>query len=269
QFCAPFFHDGELIAWIGCMAHQVDLGGMEPGSWCPMATDVYQEGLRIPPGRIIRAGKRNDELWDIIVANSRMPFTVSNDFTAFLAGLKVAEERLRALCDRYGGCAVKAVMEQSIEASEQGLRKLLRSLPDGEWEHVSFLDRPDPETGEGVDLIRVHCKMTKRGDSLVFDFNGSDPQSNAYGMATRAGTVGAVATLMLAVFGSELPWNHGLMRPVEVVADDGLCVTAVPPAPVSGGAAGANWVAMNAAAGCIAKMVSFSERYESLAFGPG
>jgi N-methylhydantoinase B len=269
QFCAPFFHDGELIAWIGCMAHQVDLGGMEPGSWCPMASDVYQEGLRIPPGRIIRAGRRNDELWDIIVANSRMPFTVSNDFTAFLAGLKVAEERLRALCDRYGGPMVKAVMEQSIEASEEGLRKLLRTLPDGEWEHVSYLDRPDPAGGEGIDLIRVHCKMTKRGDALVFDFNGSDAQSNAYGMATRAGTVGAVATLMLAVFGSELPWNHGLMRPVEVVADDGLCVTAVPPAPVSGGAAGANWVAMNAAAGCIAKMVSFSERYESLAFGPG
>jgi N-methylhydantoinase B len=269
QFCSPFFHDGVLVAWIGCMAHQVDLGGMEPGSWCPMATDVYQEGLRIPPGRIIRAGKRNDELWDIIVENSRMPFTVSNDFTAFLAGLRVAEERLKALCDRYGGDTVKAVMGQSIEASEEGLRKLLRTLPDGDWEHVSYLDRPDPAGGEGVDLVRVHCRMSKRDDSLVFDFNGSDPQSPAYGMATRAGTVGAVATLMLAVFGSELPWNHGLMRPVEVVADDGLCVTAISPAPVSGGAAGANWVAMNAAAGCIAKMVSFSERYESLAFGPG
>jgi N-methylhydantoinase B len=269
QFCAPFFHDGELISWIGCMAHQVDLGGMDPGSWCPTATDVYQEGLRIPPGKIVRRGERNEELWDIIVANSRMPFTVSNDFTAFLAGLKVAGERLHELCERYGGATVAQVMQQSIERSEEGLRDLLRSLPDGEFQHVSYLDRPAVSGSGSTELVQVRCKMTKADDRLVFDFNGSDPQSAAYGMATRAGTIGAVATLVLAVFGSEQPWNHGLMRPVEVVADDGLCVTAIPPTPVSGGAAGANWVAMNAAAACIAKLVSFSERYESLAFGPG
>jgi N-methylhydantoinase B len=267
QFCAPFFHDGELIAWIGCMAHQVDLGGQDAGSWCPTATDVYQEGLRIPPGRIVRRGEVNRELWDIVIANSRMPFTVSNDFTAFLAGLKVAGERLGELCDRYGADTVRAVMGQSIETSEAGLRDLLTGLPDGEFEHASYLDRPAPEGGS--ELVRVHCRMTKAADRLVFDYNGSDPQSPAYGMATRAGTVGAVATLMLCLFGSKLPWNHGLMRPVEVVMEDGLCVTAIPPTPVSGGAAGANWVAMNAAAGCIAKMVSFSDEHRDLAFGPG
>ena len=85
QFCAPFFHEGKLVAWLGCMAHIIDLGGIDPGSWCPTATDVYQEGLRIPAGRIVRGGKVNQELWDIIVNNSRMPFTVANDFSAFLA----------------------------------------------------------------------------------------------------------------------------------------------------------------------------------------
>jgi N-methylhydantoinase B len=266
QFCAPFFHDGELISWIGCMAHQVDLGGTDAGSWCPTATEVYAEGLRIPPGRIVRRGATNRELWDIVIANSRMPFTVSNDFTAFLAGLKVAAERMTELCRRYGGETVKAVMGQAIETSEQGLRDLLRTLPDGTFEHESYLDRP---ADHGSELVKVHCRMTKTDDRLVFDYNGSDQQSPAYGMATRAGTVGAVATLMLCLFGSRVPWNHGLMRPVEVVAEDGLCVTAVEPAPVSGGAAGANWVAMNAAAGCIAKMVSFSDEHRDLAFGPG
>ena len=269
QFCAPFFHDGELIAWIGCMAHQVDLGGMDAGSWCPTATDVYQEGLMIPPGRIVRKGQVNRELWDIVIANSRMPSVVSNDFTAFLAGLKVSGERLTELCDRYGGETVKAVMAQSIEGSEQGLRELLETLPDGTFEHTSYLDRPNTQGGEGNELVTINCKLTKRGDELIFDYDGSDEQSAAYGMATRAGTVGAVATLMLCLFGSELQWNHGLMRPVTVKARDGLCVTAQPPMPVSGGAAGANWVAMNAAAGCIAKMVSFSDRYKGLAFGPG
>ncbi|HEX5192241.1 MAG TPA: hydantoinase B/oxoprolinase family protein [Solirubrobacteraceae bacterium] len=269
QFCAPFFHDGQFVAWIGCMAHQVDLGGTDVGSWCPTATDTFQEGLRIPPGRIVRAGRRNHELWDIITNNSRMPFTVANDMTAFLAGLKVAGERLHELCDRYGADTVAAVMRQSIDASEGALRSILTSLPDGEFEHTSYLDRPAAPGSADSELLTINCRMTKTGDRLVFDYNGSDPHSAGYGMATRAGTVGAVATLMLCLFGSEVPWNHGLMRPVEVVADDGRCVTAVSPMPVSGGAAGANWVAMNAAAGCISKMVSFSERYQGLAFGPG
>jgi N-methylhydantoinase B len=269
QFCAPFFHDGDFVAWIGCMAHQVDLGGTDVGSWCPTATDTFQEGLRIPPGRIVRAGRRNQELWDIITNNSRMPFTVANDMTAFLAGLKVAGERLHELCDRYGADTVAAVMNQSIDASERALRSILTSLPDGEFEHTSYLDRPAASGSADSELLAINCRMTKTGDRLVFDYNGSDPQSAGYGMATRAGTVGAVATLMLCLFGSEVPWNHGLMRPVHVAADDGRCVTAVSPMPVSGGAAGANWVAMNAAAGCISKMVSFSERYAGLAFGPG
>ena len=267
QFCAPFFHDGKLVAWLGCMAHQVDLGGLDPGSWCPTATDVYQEGLRIPPGRIVRKGEVNRELWDVIIANSRMALTVSNDFSAFLAGLRVAKQRLTELCDRYGGQTVARVMQQSIEGSERELRKRLTALPDGVFDHVSFLDRP--AAGGGTELLKIACKLTKSGDRLVFDFDECDPQSAAYGMATRAGTVGAVATLMLCMFGSGIAWNHGLMRPVEFVARDGLCVTAQPPVPVSGGAAGANWVAMCAAAGCLAKLVSFSPEYKDLAFGPG
>ena len=261
QFCAPYFHGGELVAWIGCMAHQVDLGGMDPGSWCPTATDVFQEGLRIPPGRIVRRGKINQELWDIIVANSRMPFTVSNDFSAFLAGLRVAKQRMGQLCDRYGGATVTGVMRQSIETSEKQLRARLELLPDGVFEHVSYLDRPG--TAGDTLLVKVHCRMEKRRDTLTFDFDGSDPQTATYGMATRAGTVGAVATVMLCLFGSGIAWNHGLMRPVKVVARDGLCVTATPPIPVSGGAASSNWVAMNATAGCLAKLVSFSPEHKS------
>jgi N-methylhydantoinase B len=267
QFCAPFFYKGELVAWTGCMAHQVDLGGSDPGSWCPTATDVYQEGLRIPPGKIVSAGKVNQELWDIIIANSRMPFTVSNDFTAFLAAHRVAQERLTELCDKYGADTVTQVMQQSIEDSERKFRSLLMELPDGEFYHESYLDRPAADNS--TEVLTIRCKMTKSQDRLVFDFNGSSPQVTGYGNATRAGTVGAVATLMLCVFGSSISWNHGLMRPVEVIADDRLCVTATLPAPVSGGAAGANWVAMNAAAGCLSKMLSFHETYAQYAFGPG
>ena len=190
--------------------------------------------------------------------------------TAFLAGLKVAGERLHELCDRYGAETVAGVMGQSIDASETALRDdpaqpartALRA-------HRPTSTVPRAPGSPDSELLAINCKMTKADDRLIFDYNDSDPHSAGYGMATRAGTVGAVATLMLCLFGSEVPWNHGLMRPVEVVAEDGRCVTAISPMPVSGGAAGANWVAMNAAAGCISKMVSFSERYAGLAFGPG
>ncbi|MCE3551829.1 hydantoinase B/oxoprolinase family protein [Pseudonocardia sp. RS11V-5] len=267
QFCKPVFRDGEIVAWLGCMAHQVDLGGMDPGSWCTTATDVFQEGIRIPPGRIVRRDVLNQELWDTIVLNSRMHDTVANDFRAFLAGLRVAEQRFHELCDRYGAAQVRASMERTLDNSEAELRAMLRELPDGVYEHTSYLDRPAGASDE-IELLQVPCRMTKTADRIVFDFSGSSPQSPAYGMTTRGGLLGAVATLMLCTFGSDIPWNHGLMRPVEVVAPDGLCVTAVEPMPVSGGAAGANWTATCSAGGAIAKMLSFSEKYEDHAFGP-
>lgn len=267
QFCMPLFDDGRIIAWLTVMAHQVDLGGMDPGSWCTTATSVYQEGLLIPPGRIVRRGEINQELWDLVLANSRVPNTVANDFRAFLAGLRVARQRFEQLCERYGSDLVQATMKQSIDHSESQLREVLRGLPDGVFEHTSYLDRP---ASDGTtELLEVPCRLEKTGDRLIFDFSGATPQSPGYGMATRAGTIGAVATLMLCTFGSGIPWNHGLMRPVEMIAPEGLCVTATRPMPVSGGAAGANWIAMCSAAGTLAKLMSFSERYASFAFGPG
>ena len=271
QFCKPVFRDGEIVAWLGCMAHQVDLGGMDPGSWCTTATDVFQEGIRIPPGRIVRKDVLNEELWDTIVLNSRMHDTVGNDFRAFLAGLRVAEQRFHELCDRYGADDVRATMDKTIDSSEADLRAMLRELPDGVYEHTSYLDRPDGSGrsgDDGIELLQVPCRLEKTGDRITFDFSESSPQSAAYGMTTRGGLMGAVATLMLCTFGSDTPWNHGLMRPVEVIAPDGLCVTAVEPMPVSGGAAGANWTATCSAGGAIAKMLSFSEKYAGYAFGP-
>ncbi|WP_406690815.1 hydantoinase B/oxoprolinase family protein [Saccharopolyspora sp. ID03-671] len=271
QFCKPVFRDGEIVAWLGCMAHQVDLGGMDPGSWCTTATDVFQEGIRIPPGRIVRKDVLNDELWDTIVLNSRMHDTVANDFRAFLAGLRVAEQRFHELCDRYGADDVRATMDKTIDNSEADLRAMLRELPDGVYEHTSYLDRPDGSGrsgDDGIELLQVPCTLEKAGDRITFDFSESSPQSAAYGMTTRGGLLGAVATLMLCTFGSDIPWNHGLMRPVEVLAPDGLCVTAVEPMPVSGGAAGANWTATCSAGGAIAKMLSFSDEYADHAFGP-
>lgn len=263
QFVAPFFHGDELTAWTGCLAHEMDIGGMEPGSWCPLATDVYQEGLLIPPSKIISEGTRVDALWDMITRNSRVPFAVSNDFTAFLAGIRVMHQRLKEVCDKYGGDVVAGTMKRNIEQSESEARSKLEKLPDGVFEHTSYLDHD----GHANNLYRVHCRMTKKGSDLIFDYE-ADPQAAGMGNSTRVGTFGGIAAAMFAGLGNDIDWNEGLLRPVTLNVPGGTVISAEPPAPVSAGSVSANWVAADCAVGCMAKLFSLSDEYREQTFGP-
>lgn len=257
QMVAPFFHDGELIAWTGCMAHVMDVGGMEPGSWCPSATDMFQEGFLISLSRIVSAGKLNQDLWDVVMANSRMPAMVANDCNAFLSAHRVSHARLGEACDQYGAETIAATMSTAIDRTERRMREWLATMPDGRFEHVGYLDHD----GHANNLYEVRCALTKDGDSIVFDFEGTDPQIIGMGNATASGTFGAVATIIMGVFGSALPWNAGLLRALEVRTPPGSVVAAQPPAPISAGSAGATWVATGAAAICIAKLLAFSDEH--------
>lgn len=264
QFVSPFFHDGEILAWTGCMAHVMDLGGMNPGSWCPTATDVYQEGIRVPINRIVDDGKVNRALWDTILANSRMPSMVANDFSAFLSSHRVAQTRLEETCRQYGGEAVLDTIERTIERTEQGMRDALADLPDGDFQTAGYVDHD----GHANNLYRVDCTLRKRGRALVFDFAGSSPAIGGTGNASRSATYGAVGCAILGVFGSALPWNAGLMRPVSLEIPPNTCVSAEEPAPISAGSVSGAWVALSLAAGCLAKLLAFSREYEDFAFGP-
>jgi N-methylhydantoinase B len=264
QFVSPFFHDDRIVAWTGCMAHVMDIGGMNPGSWCPTATEVYQEGTRIPIGRIVDEGEINRSLWDTILANSRLPSMVANDFSAFLSAHRVAQTRLRETCEQYGGDAVYDTITRTIDVTEQRMREWLSELPDGDFQTVGYVDHD----GHANNLYRIDCTLKKRGDSLVFDFDGSDPVIRGTGNASRSGTYGAVGCAILGVFGSALPWNAGLMRPVSVEIPPNTCVSAEEPMPISAGSVSGSWVALSIAAGSVAKLLSFAEDYADYAFGP-
>lgn len=264
QFVSPFFHQGRITAWTACMAHVMDIGGMNPGSWCPTATEVYQEGTRIPLNRIVDGGEINRALWDTILANSRMPSMVANDFSAFLSAHRVAQARLEETCDQYGGDAVLVTVERTIDLAETRTREWLRELPDGVFQTAGYIDHD----GHANNLYRVDCTLRKTGDEIVFDFDGSSPAIEGTGNASRSGTYGAVGCAILGVFGSVLPWNAGLMRPVTVEIPDGTCVSAEEPSPISAGSVSGSWVALSLAAGCLAKLLSFSEKYAEFAFGP-
>ncbi|MEA2131411.1 MAG: N-methylhydantoinase [Solirubrobacteraceae bacterium] len=264
QFVSPFFHDGQIVAWTGCMAHVMDLGGMNPGSWCPSATEVYQEGTRVPLNRIVDAGRVNRALWDTILANSRMPSMVANDFSAFLSAHRVAQARLAETCEHYGAEAVLDTIERTIDLTEERTREWLRQLPDGDFQTAGYIDHD----GHANNLYRVDCTLRKRGDEIVFDFSGSSPTIAGTGNASRSGTYGAIGCAILGVFGSVLPWNAGLMRPVSLEIPPNTCVSAEEPAPISAGSVSGSWVALSLAAGCLGKLLAFSESYEDFAFGP-
>lgn len=259
QFVAPFFHDGELVAWTGCMAHVIDIGGMEPGSWCPSATDVYQEGFIVSLSRIVSEGKLNRELWETMMGNTRMPAMLANDCQAFLSAHRVAHARLAEACETYGAETIVATMATAIDRTDARMRAWLDKLPNGRFEHVGYLDHD----GHQNNLYEIRCALIKEGDSIVFDFEGSDPAIVGMGNATASATFGAVATIIMGVFGSALPWNAGLMRALEVRTPAGSVVAAEAPSPISAGSAGATWVATGAAASCIAKLLAFSEEYRS------
>lgn len=264
HFVAPFFHDGRLVAWSGCMAHVMDFGGMNPGSWCPEATEVYQEGMIIPIQRIVDRGQVNQALWDTIMSNTRLPSMVANDFSAFMASHRVAHARLQEACDQYGADALTQAMQRSIDVTERRLRDWLRELPDGEFQHIGFVDHD----GHANNLYTVVCTLRKTGDELLFDFEGSDPSIHGCGNSSASGTLGAVGTAIMGVFGSALSWNAGLMRPITVRTPHDSVISAEKPRPISAASVQSSWIAECAAVATLAKLLGFSEEYADYAFGP-
>jgi N-methylhydantoinase B len=264
QLVAPFFHGGRIVAWTGCMAHLLDVGGKEPGSWVPDAKSCFEEGLRIPILKIVDAGTLNRGMWDIILGSSRIPMFVANDFSALLASHRVSHERLREVCGRYGADAVFDTMVQSIADTETEMRAQLRRLPDGEFSHVMHYDH-DGHTNE---VFRIACTMRKKGDELVFDIRDAHPQILGMGNASRAGTLGAIATALLGTFGQELDWNAGLLAPISILLGERTIISAELPSPISAGSVTANWIASAAATVCVAKMMAFTPEFADYVTGP-
>ena len=155
-------------------------------------------------------------------------------------------------------------MQQAIDACEKRMREWIAELDDGDFQTVGYVDHD----GHANNLYKVDCTLRKRGDSLVFDFDGTDPAIRGMGNSSRSGTYGAVGTAIMGVFGSELPWNAGLMRPIEVEIPENTTVSAEPPMPLSAGSVGASWIAECAASACVAKLLGFSEKYADFAYGP-
>ena len=232
---SPAFVDGALLGFCCVRAHWPDIGSATPGSYGAV-TDVYGEGLRLPPVRIHKGGAVNRDVEDLIFANVRTPAERRGDLRAQIAANRRACERLAALARKYGTENLKRIMQEVMDYSEAMMRTLLREMPDGEGAFEDFCDG-DGIVAEGSnrdETFDIRLSIVKRGDGVTVDFEGSDPQVAGPMNAPLSVTAsGVFAGLKMAVDSAGVvPPNSGAWRPVRVVAPEGSVVNAQYPAPV-------------------------------------
>ncbi|HEY9283083.1 MAG TPA: hydantoinase B/oxoprolinase family protein [Pyrinomonadaceae bacterium] len=219
------------LFFVANRAHHADIGGGSPGSM-GMAVDVYGEGLRIPPVKIVRAGSADESLMRVLLANVRGAGERRADFEAQIGSLKTGASRLLEIVERSGAREAAVYAGHLIEYSSRMMRAVVRGIPDGVYEAEDWLD------GDGVkaETLRLRARVTVRGARARVDFAGSAPQVQGPLNAVEAITVSAVSYVFRCLLGAdEVPASAGLMEPIEVVAPAGTIVNALPPAAVAGG----------------------------------
>jgi len=224
------FHDGRRVGFVGTLCHHLDVGGSAPGSYGSSATEIFQEGLRIPPVKLVRAGRVEEDLRAMILQNVREPDILWGDLQSQLASLEVGAAGIDRLAAKLGPGRLEAAMAALLDGSEASMRDLIRSIPDGTY---SFDDDIDGD-GLGPDPIHLRAEMNVSGDAMMVDLSGCSGQALGPTNATLASTHSAVFYVLMAIASARAPiaTNAGCYRPVRIVAPAGLVVSAQHPAPV-------------------------------------
>jgi N-methylhydantoinase B len=229
---APVFLGREKAPrfWLANRAHHADVGGMSPGSM-PLAREIYQEGIRIPPILIVRGGQIRRDLLSLILANVRTPAEREGDLRAQLMSIQRGEKRLRDAVQRYGLDRINRNMSALCDYSERMMRASLASLSRGTFRFEDFMDSDGVSPGP----VRIRVALTFSAKGAKVDFTGSDPQTDGPVNANLAVTLAATAYAFRCLLGEEVPFTAGLMRPIEIVAPAGSIVNANPPAAMAAG----------------------------------
>ncbi len=225
----PVFYDGELQFIAINRAHHGDVGGIDPGSYCPSATELFHEGIRIPPLRIYKNEEPIMDVVNMIRMNTRMPDELWVDTKAMVASCRVAEKRIRELLDKYGVEKIRNTIENIHQYAERRMRKEISSLKDGVYEGETFLD----SDGFTEKPIRIKVSITIKGDEAFVDFEGTDDQVTGFINSPIANTATCVYVAFLTtVTTPDIPHNQGVYRPIHIKAREGSIVNAQFPAAV-------------------------------------
>jgi N-methylhydantoinase B/oxoprolinase/acetone carboxylase alpha subunit len=216
--------------YVANRAHHADVGGMSPGSM-PLAREIYQEGIRIPPVLLAHGGQIDRAMLDLILANVRTPVEREGDLLAQIMAIKRGEQRLLELVAKYGLPKLQRNMEALKDYSERMMRAAIRRLPSGIYRAEDFLDN------DGITdwPVRIAAKVAIREDRATVDFTGSDPQVEGSVNANYAVAVSAATYVFRCLVREDIPYTAGVMRPLEVIAPSGLVVSAQPPAAMAAG----------------------------------
>lgn len=263
----PVIYDGVRVGWVGSCCHVLDIGGMTPSSWCPDATQAYQEGLILPPTKLVADGKIRSDVWRLILSASRLPANLGLDLKAMIAANTHARDGMIRLLDRYGVATVMTVMRTMLDKSEEAVRRRITELPDATFRARNYFDFD----GHQPNLSRIEVEMTKHGDELSFDFAQTSPQVPGIFNCTESGLRGGVFAAVLPVLAPDIPWNSGVMRALKIDAPLGSIVNAKHPAPCGAATVGASYMVKNVAHAVVAALASTDEqtRGEAMAESTG
>jgi len=225
----PIFHDDAVVGYVATTGHWADVGGMYPGSFFLEATEIYQEGLQLPPVLAARDGELNTPVLDIIEANMRVAHERRGDLNAQIAACRAGDRRLQEMFGRYGVATVHQAMAEAQDYSERLFRTEIERVPDGSFEWEDFIDQ-DPATGIPQ---RVHVRMTIEGDQLTYDVTGSGPPVRSAINATFPALCSGIVTTTKALF-PQVMLNSGLLRAMEIVVPEQSIVNAPRPFPTGG-----------------------------------
>ncbi len=211
-------------------AHHADIGGMHAGSM-PLSTEIFQEGLRIPPVKIVRRGEVDREVLQLLLANVRTPGEREGDLSAQIAANRTGERRLREIVEQYGLGETEDYSRALLDYGERMMGAVIAAIPEGTYCFADFLD----DDGAGTEMIPIRCSVTVRGGRATVDFGESAPQVRGCLNAVRAITLSAVYYVFRLLAPEEIPGNAGCLRPIEVVTRPATVVDCVFPAAVAGG----------------------------------
>jgi N-methylhydantoinase B len=255
---APLMIGDRLVGWVGSSGHWLDIGGSEPGGFAVSATSVFDEGLRLPPTKLVEGGVVREDIVQLIMAQIREPLA-EFDLRGQVAANQWGLVRLAELMSEYGEETVTSVMEASITYVKSRVQRRLAELPDGVWREVQYLDHD----GRSANLRPIVCTVTKRGTALAVDFTGSAPQVRGFANCTYGGLRAATVSAVGIALGYDLPWNDGLAESVELIAPPGTVVTAEYPTPVSLSTISAIIVTLNLVMTTFSKMLLLSPNHRS------
>lgn len=225
----PVFIAGELVAFTCNRAHQSDIGGGAAGTYNPEATEIFHEGIRLPPLKLVEKGEMRDDLWQLLMANTRCPHLLDGDLRAMLGSTRIGAGEIEKLLADMQRKEILVYLDSVLDYGETRFRRALCELPDGEYTAKESFENDC----FGPADITIKVKITIKGDAAIVDFAGTSPQIRGFKNSSLANTYSAVYAAFASFLESDLPRNEGSFRPIEIRVAKGSLLNPNPPAPVT------------------------------------